>query len=230
VKLYIILASLTVIFVVGGIGIFLSISNTVSSQNPIGSVGDEPSYSKILEKIKIISKNVTTPSHYFVGDEPNYSKILGIIKSIPEGNAFLLNHAEFLKIYSRFTPIITVDVDSISIHVGGGYTSETLTVYPLFDDSSIRIVYSCWTDHGTELTIESNILEVMEKSSCLGKLHKQTTVQAATDEDQKENFRDLLIREGNRDTGEKYTEEEIEDILRILFPKTYESEKIIFND
>ncbi len=134
-------------------------------------LSNDPSYSKILEKIKIIIDNVTTQSYYYVGDEPSYSKILEIIKSIPEGNAFLLKHeSEFTKTNQNFKPTIGVNVDSISIHIGGGYTGETLSVYPLFDDSTVRVTYSCWTDFGGGLIIESNILEVMEKSSCLDEL------------------------------------------------------------
>lgn len=162
-KSNLILVSLIAIFVIGGMGIFLSISNT-TPQNPIDYVYDEPNFSVYQ----------TTPSRYYVDDEPNYSEILGKIKSIPEGNAFILKNTYLLEIYehrSKFSSI-TTDNDSITLSASGGYTGEKLTIYT-FSGLPIRIVYSCWTDEALgSITIESNIMEVLEKSSCEMKLRE----------------------------------------------------------
>ncbi len=126
-------------------------------------LGDEPNFSVYQ----------TTPSRYYVDDEPNYSEILEIIKSIPEGNAFILKNTYLLEIYehrSKFSSI-TVDNDSITLSASGGYTAEYLTIYTLLG-LPVQITYSCWTDTAGKLIIESNILEILEKSSCEMKLRE----------------------------------------------------------
>jgi|APSaa5957512535_1039671.scaffolds.fasta_scaffold00472_5 hypothetical protein len=125
----------------------------------------------------------TDPSIHHSGDEPIYSEILRKIKSIPEGKKFMLKH-EFGKINENLDEIITVQQDSITLSVGWGFTGEDLTIYTFLGLPS-RITYSCWSDevvvYSTPdgeitidgLTIESNILEILETSSCQIKLNEQ---------------------------------------------------------
>ncbi len=114
----------------------------------------------------------TTPSRYYVSDEQIFSEILEKIKLIPEGNAFLLENARIFETHSNFSSI-TVENDFIGLSMGGGFTGETLTIYTV-SGLPVRITYSCSTDTADYLIIEDNILEVMENSSCLGKLDEST--------------------------------------------------------